>query len=243
MAWDNDEDYAYTKDNDIAQWSWEFIRRNLKYIKEREEKLAEFRAGNSPNQEIINSIARFNETCPKNAKSDTGYNPNYSDATKDDFRIVLEKNDWGLLNYYNPKIAKPDTAMFHPTSNLCYLVDPNIHRIEFPSLGANSMVCIVNFDYPVNPQFAFIKKRAKEFQNRNQQPRKTLIKIKYKLWTLYIRILDAKDDKAKSKEIQTQFFSNKAQGADTSYKETLKQAKNMVKEGYKNLVLSAQLRC
>ena len=126
--------------------------------------MLEFHAGNSPNQKIINFIARFNETCPKNAKSDTGYNPNYSEPTKEDFSIVSEKNDWGLLNHYNPKVAKPDTAMFHPTSNLCYLVAPNLRRIEFPSLGANSMVCIVNIDYPSNPQIAFIKKEQKNFK-------------------------------------------------------------------------------
>jgi len=237
MNWDNENDYAYAKKNDIGQWAWEFIRRNPKYNEQWKAKLEEFYAGFSPNQGHIE--------LEKSGLAKPFYN--FSDPTKDDFRIISERsdwgqenNEWGLMDFFNPAVIRPHSPMFpRPGNTLVYIKDPRVIN-NFHMAHSNSLLFTLKMGIPIDPQLRMLKEQAKKLEREKLgRNLKTIKTLKSELWIRYIRFSDAKIANAKPKIIKAILFDNISdQTPEDQYRETGKQAKKMVSEGYKDLVAS-----
>lgn len=250
MAWDNADDYKYTESNNMAQWAWEFIRRNPKYIQQWKEKLAAFHIDEGDNKEINHISDQLKKCLPKDQNDYPKEFQNFRDPTRGDFEIISEKtdwgkenNEWGVMNFYDPEVIWGAHIQFCSPEVCSHFFD---YASGEPTLNvpySSSLVCSLKIGLPLEPQLKVIKNKAKKLERKilgRNLKRISISKRSSDVWTLYLRILDALATSVKPKKIQDTLFAKTA-NPQQKYNDTLKQANYMLNEGYKSLVLSAQL--
>lgn len=231
--WKNEEDYAYTDTNTIERWAWEFLRRNPDYRKEWEQELEKFDQGESVNQRYIDQ--------QKAGISQPFWN--IGDPTKDDFVILSDYNQWGLVHYVNPDLARPvNLAFWQQRSPIEYAPGKSEESCEVMiGVPPNSVGAIIDLERPIAPQLEILRKTINSIQEEYKiKPRKLKTSFDKRRGKKYLRCIDAVSQGVRPQEAARVIFPNPPNN-DTSerlWAETRRQAMNIVNKGYKDLIQS-----
>lgn len=195
--WKNEKDYDYTKDHTPELWAWEFLRRNPEYRKDWEKTLALWENAIDDKPNLWAQL--FNVDCSKE---------NYQTRTLP-FKGARDK--WGLFlpEIINPSIDKPlvewPFSFFH-TYGYYYGKDD---LDNFPDLKSTEVLAVFDMAKPIQQQLEYFKELLEEDQNyllAYTELNIPEVKNKPGYRKDYIRILDALEVNAETKEIASVIF-------------------------------------
>lgn len=237
MAWDNDSDYKYTFDHDIVDWGWEFIRRNDAYIAEWKDALSEFKHKEASG-ELCKTI-RLNPK-PHQIDSDRKFHQemyyNFIDSRKNESYLIKapKDNPWKLKYYQDPR-SKNLIDLNRPSRTpFCF---PNQYQSSIKlEVKPDDLVMIVNLNAPLADQFNCLKEYACKLQKKHLNRNLKQKRLPRKVWLQYLRLLDACLENVKKKNGIKKMFRDSLY-PEQEWDEKLKQAKRMVSEGFRDLMV------
>lgn len=175
--WKNEDEYKYMDNHTPELWAWEFLRRNPEYQKDWNDTLKMFKKDGHPTEKLPFKGAR--------AK-------------------------WGLYfdEIINPNLDKP--PILYPYSLFwSYYFFTKDELNSFRDLKKNEVVIVIDFGQRIQPQLEYYKVILEDYQ-KDQAAYSDLevdgFSNKKIYWKDYIRILDARDNKADNKEIASVIF-------------------------------------
>lgn len=211
--WRIPEHYDYLNNASKPMWGWEFLRRNGKYQEKWHQAIAKHYDGKPlpPENEYPNFLAGDNEVY----------------------------NRWCITNYINPKHKVPAKFDFG-LSSLKFIAGQH-HPLYQQSCDhktfaeSKELAVIIDLNLPVDSQLKAIKPFLFHYQKYlkilNKRPTSHIT-----VWTKYLRVLDANSENALRKEAAPIIFGN-IEYSLSRWDETLKQARNMVEHGFRDLLI------
>ena len=251
MAWDNPEDYEYTKSHELKDWAWEFIRRNPDYRGEWKYLIDNTKFSHKASE---TTYAYF---VVKNYIFITEKTPQQIDFVIPSFF----RNRWYLECFHSPeKVQIPSTDFLnappyflnntdqnHPIQSFGQFMDIEtyLRNGEIPSC---SLLALFDLKAPIKSQLEAIEKQLQLYQKNISDlgvkiKKKGSVKVTPKnkqTWLLYLRLLDAEEAKIRVNYSAPIIFKGTAinDNMSSAYKEYKKQAKAMLQCGYMNLLQS-----
>jgi hypothetical protein len=230
--WRKADDYAFAEQHfSPHDWAWEFLRRNEDYRTAWEEL--------------------------QNATDQLEQHPEAPGVAARVNKARKRSGEFGLLDFRDPKWSArvASTDPFTPSPNwlgavgVIVLVDQILDGFE-PGLGTwpgypQSIALSFSFSMPIEPQIMLASRLLREYSRRAYdeagiRPPKPKIRFNPARFTLYLRVLDARQDGEKTVEIARALFGDKAEPG-RSARDALAAARKMITNGYRDLLLMANL--
>jgi len=253
--WRNPKDYEFTKNLTRDGWTWEFLRRNPKYIKDWEKALEKNEIDREKyKDELLPKIIKLLETGEGTVDLIPGFGKkiNVDNMSAMDRKILIiyardlliEKipsnisrdrasADWGfcLDEMINPEIDNPQEDFYVPIFKTFGHYYSREHLNLFPDPEKYEVAILVDLSKKLKPQMDYITKILKEEQNDLKNSGKINVKSgknPLENWTIYLRILDAKKENVQDKEIAKIIFPQCPNTVDYDY-----EGSRRVKDSYK----------
>ncbi len=199
-GWRNEKNYDYMDNHTPELWAWEFLRRNPKYRKDW------VSAMKMRKDEIIKHKKEKHLDCPL-------FPPNCIKEYDQPEKIYFEgaRNKWGLYfdEIINPNIDKPRVDQTYSLfwSNNYFLGKDDLDFL--PDLKKYEVLIAIDLEQGIQSQLERYKYILEDYQ-KDQEVHSDLVvqKVKNKkiYWKDYIRILDAKENNAETREIASIIF-------------------------------------
>lgn len=274
--WKKESDYPSSEKTSPEEWAWEFIRRNEKYQKDFKDAHQLIKPIKKKRQlEDKWNPADFAEKypdvficIPEKMENETVKQWQSKCVEKGKEPQIYPINrwlgkGWGLGDMYDPALNYSEGVKFIPerywkTPRILELWEevqdiPVMEGLEGDTLVAyDKAIVIINLQKSIKFQLTKLKsvlnERVEELKKRKLikrlSPKNHMVH-----WKNYLRVFDAKSEKASSSEIAKQIFGkltnvggkSKGSGNQTQYhgsekvKDTYNQAKKMIKSGFRGI--------